>query len=298
MNILQAIRRKREIKSRIKQAPHLFFSLDFDGTLAPIVDRPERAVLPGATRNTLTELRDTSDITVAIVSGRSLKDISARLGIEGFIYSGNHGLEISGPGVQFLHPQAAALRAVLAEITERVALRATSLPGVEVEAKQLSTSVHFRRASAFARRELLYILRESPLSQEAPFVVHEGKKVYEIRPRVSWNKGEALRWIRDHLLLSKALPIVLGDDLTDEDAFGAFDDAISVCVAPRHETSASYTLADTGEVRVFLAAIAAMWRRRPEAADPHGSSSKPSEPRMFSPAPSPAETSKNCEGTQ
>jgi trehalose 6-phosphate phosphatase len=244
-----------ELISQVVRAQHLLFSLDFDGTLAPIVDRPDQAVLPAVTGAVLRALEQVAGVTVSIISGRSLVDIKSRVGIDGLIYSGNHGLEIEGPGIRFVHPRALALGESLRRITEEVASAASSLDGVEIEWKHLTASLHYRRASAFVRRELMEILRESRLGRDRRFMVREGKKVYDLRPRIAWNKGDAVRLIQGRLQLRDALVVVAGDDMTDEDAFEAFDDSVTICVAPRHQTAAHYTVASCEEFREFLAAV-------------------------------------------
>jgi trehalose 6-phosphate phosphatase len=251
-----------KLRSRIAQAPRLLFGLDFDGTLAPIVDCPNKAVMPAATREVLWKLHRLPGVTVSIVSGRSLNDITSRVGIDGLIYSGNHGLEIEGSGLRFAHPRALALTGALRSIMEEVAVKTSSLDGVEIEWKQLTASVHYRRASVFARRDVLGILRASRLADDSRFVVREGKKVYDVRPQVFWNKADAMRWIRDRKNLHNALVILAGDDSTDEDAFNAFDDAISLCVAPQGQTAATHTLASVEELRDFLASVADLSARR------------------------------------
>jgi trehalose 6-phosphate phosphatase len=245
-----------ELRGQVAQAPHLLFSLDFDGTLAPIVERPDQAVLPGASGEILRKLNRNPSVTLSIVSGRSLADIKSRVGISGLIYSGNHGLEIEGPGIRFVHPLGLALRDRLRCIVQEVASAAAFLDGVEIEWKQLTTSVHYRRASAFTRRELVEILRDSRLAQDRRFIVREGKKVYDIRPRVLWSKGDAVRLIQERQNLRDALVILAGDDSTDEDAFSAYGDAVTICVAPRHETCARYTVESCEEFCDVLAAIA------------------------------------------
>jgi trehalose 6-phosphate phosphatase len=242
-----------ELISQVAQVQHLLFSLDFDGTLAPIVDCPDQAGLPAATGTVLRALRQSPGVTVSIISGRSLGDIKSRVGIDGLIYSGNHGLEIEGPGIRFVHPHALALGESLQRITEEVATAASSLDGVEIEWKHLTASVHYRRASAFVRRELVEILRDSPLGRDRRFMVREGKKVYDLRPRIAWTKGDAVRLIKERLRLRDARVVLAGDDSTDEDAFEAFENALSICVAPRHQTAARYTLASCEELRAFLA---------------------------------------------
>lgn len=243
------------LTSQVAQTQHLLFSLDFDGTLAPIVDRPDDAILPGPTAEVLRELFQVPGVTVSIVSGRSLDDIRSRVGIDGLIYSGNHGLEIEGPGIRFVHSQAIALGELLRPITEQVARAASSLDGIEVEWKHLTVSIHYRRASVFARRKLVEIMRKSPLGRDPRFIVREGKKVYEIRPRISWNKSDAIRLIQKRRNLGDALLVLAGDDATDEDAFSAFDDAITICIAPRQKTAARHALGSSDELRDFLSAM-------------------------------------------
>ena len=104
----------REIRGRILDAPRLTLFLDFDGTLAPIVDDPADAHLDERTREVLEALSQRDGILVAIVSGRSVSDLWMRLGLERAIYAGNHGLEIRGPGLRFTEPLAAASRATSA----------------------------------------------------------------------------------------------------------------------------------------------------------------------------------------
>ena len=100
-----------QLGERLARAESVLLCLDFDGTLAPIVDEPMLAMLPAAMRQTLNELAALENVTIAIVSGRALGDVKGRVGMPGLIYAGNHGLEIEGPGLSFEHPVAAGLKA-------------------------------------------------------------------------------------------------------------------------------------------------------------------------------------------
>jgi len=236
--------------------------LDFDGTLAPIVPRPALAELPNPTREVLNELAALPAVTIAIVSGRALRDVKKRIGIPGLIYAGNHGLEIEGKGLAFEHPAAVELSFAVRAVTGWISACAGDFPGIEIESKGLTTSVHYRRASRPIQVALESSLR-SFIPPDAPSIeIREGKMVHEIRPRVPWDKGHAVVWIRDQLGKSGALPIVVGDDTTDENAFTAFDDAITICVDPRTPTAASYRLASPVDVREFLAWVARIWADR------------------------------------
>src|SRR5512136_1712995 len=102
-----------EISERIKTADQILLLTDFDGTLSPIVGRPEEAVLPGDTRRVLETLAGHARVGVAVISGRALGDIKNRVGIQGITYAGNHGIEIEGPWIKFVYPPAEAMRPVM-----------------------------------------------------------------------------------------------------------------------------------------------------------------------------------------
>src|SRR5437762_705241 len=90
-----------EVAGRLAQAPGLFLSADFDGTLCPLSERPDGAVLPLGTRRALAELAECDHVAVAIIGGRTQRDLEARVNLPGLVYAGNLGLEISGPGLSF-----------------------------------------------------------------------------------------------------------------------------------------------------------------------------------------------------
>lgn len=241
-----------EISRRLNTAPHILLFLDFDGTLAPIVEQPEMAHLPPETKELLVRLSQESKMTVAIISGRAFADIRARVGIPSLIYAGNHGLEICGPGFHFIHSKAAAHQETLRQLSEHLAARLRHLAGVEVEPKGLTTSIHYRRAAPAVVPQVVEIVKEAVSNQYRLFRLTTGKMVYEIRPRVDWHKGAAARWIRDRLGDHQPLAIYLGDDETDENAFVELQQELTVKVGPAMLTLAHYHLADTDEVRQFL----------------------------------------------
>ena len=251
-----------EVKARIDRAGSLLLFLDFDGTLAPIVEEPMLAVLPAATRQVLEALAAHETITIAIVSGRSLGDVKGRVGLPALIYAGNHGLEIEGRGLAYEHPKALVLKAAVREITERIAEHTASLEGIEIESKGLTSSIHYRRAARSAQIHLEALLRDIVKTDDPNIEIREGKMVHEIRPRVDWDKGTAVNWIRQQLDQPDVLPIVVGDDITDENAFVAFDDAITICVDPRRSTTASYRVESPDQVKDFLEWLACTWDKR------------------------------------
>jgi alpha,alpha-trehalase len=229
--------------------------LDYDGTLSPIVERPEDAVLAEATREVLR--RVAGRYPVAIVSGRDLEDVRKRVGLEDVHYAGCHGFEIAGPLASRVHGAAAAAAPQLGAAADMVAHDTRGIPGVQLERKRFTLAVHYRRAREAdvpAVREAV----ERAQARHPALRVTEGKKVFELQPDVDWDKGRAVLWLIETLRLQDALPVYIGDDVTDEDAFRALA-ARGVGIAVQETaqpTAANYTLRDPGEVRALLASLA------------------------------------------
>jgi trehalose-phosphatase len=125
-----------------------------------------------------------------------------------------------------------------------------------VEDKGLSATVHVRQTPTVFQGRVRRIVEESAAGHRLLFHVTRGDMVYEIRPRVNWNKGAALRWIQQRLGMRDMAVVYLGDDDTDEDAFGALPNEITVRVGNAPATLANYRLANPDEVAVFLARMA------------------------------------------
>lgn len=241
-----------EIGNRLRTASHVFLFLDFDGTLTPIVERPEMARLSPEIKDMLFRLSQRNNITVVVISGRALDDIQALVGVDHLIYAGNHGMQINGQGLRFVEPTAISHRAVLQRLSEDLAASFRHIDGVEVENKGLTTSIHFRRAAEVDWNTIEQIVRVAVAAENHRFLLTTGKMVYEIRPRVNWNKGSAIRWIREQLAKRNALSICLGDDVTDEDAFAAIPESITVKVGSSGTTAARYYITSPREVQEFL----------------------------------------------
>jgi trehalose 6-phosphate phosphatase len=247
-----------EIAARIDRAGRIVLGLDFDGTLTPIRPRPDDAVLSDTVRDLVRRLALVPRVTVVIVSGRNLAEVSARVGLPGLIYAGNHGMEIRGPGLSFIEPTADALIGPLEEHTRKLKERLAAVPGALVEPKGLTTSVHDRNVPDDFRDQLVAIVREVVAGDPDRFVLTSGHRVWEVRPAVSWHKGQALLWVLDHLedggdATADRLVFHLGDDRTDEDAFASLPDGVTVKVGPPDApTRARYRLDDPSSVEQFL----------------------------------------------
>ncbi len=243
-----------EIAARIDESGWIIVGLDFDGTLTPLRPRPEDVTLAEPARALLARLAGFERVTVMIVSGRSLEDLTCKAGLPGLIYAGNHGLEITGPGLRFVEPAAAAMVQALEGVTADLRTRLANLPGALVEPKGLTTSIHYRSVAPEQWDDLARIVHEAVGDDSTRFVLTSGHCVWEIRPRVSWNKGHALDWtIRQLGDGAERLVFYLGDDQTDEDAFAVLPHAITVKVGmPETLTQAHYWLPDPDSVQVFL----------------------------------------------
>ena len=258
---------RRALEPRLRAAPALLLFLDFDGTLAPIAEAPEQARLPAGTRDLLRALAARPDVIVCIVSGRSLADVQKRVGVEGIVSCGDHGLEIEGRGLRFRHPVAVRLREALEALNRDVIEGTGGFEGVQVEPKALTTSIHYRRAAPGIRDRLESVVRGLVSGEESDFRVTEGKMVFEIRPRVDWHKGRAVTLVHDRLAVPGGLAVVVGDDRTDEDAFAAVRDSITIRVGPAESTCARFQLADPERVAEWLAWLLRI-REGPVAAPP------------------------------
>lgn len=255
------------IAGQVARAHSLLIGLDFDGTLTPIAEHPDLPVLPPPLRPLLQALAAHERVQVAIVSGRALHDLQARVGIEGLIYAGNHGLEMVGPGVQYVHPDAVAAIDVLHQLANRLRQRLAAVSHALVEDKGLTLSIHYRQVDPAAIDAVGDAVREVVAGYAERVRLTRGSMVHEIRPRVAWHKGSALRWLRDRLG-GDVLPMVLGDDQTDEDAFRAFPEGVTVRVNAVVGTAARYLLADTHEVATYLERLEALLSRHRIARGP------------------------------
>jgi trehalose 6-phosphate phosphatase len=246
-----------EIEGRLAgRRPAVF--LDYDGTLSPIVARPDLAVLTPEMRDTVRRLAKACP--TAIVSGRALADVAALVGIEELHYAGNHGFELRGPGdAAARHDKGREFLAAIDGFARRIEPEIRAVPGAFVENKGYSLSVHYRQAAEDRAPEMEAAV-DRLLGDFPELRKHLGKKVFEIRPRIDWDKGKAVLWLLEALKLDgpDVLPIYLGDDVTDEDAFRALSGrGLGILVADAPTLSAAdYSLRDVGEVRRFLDGLA------------------------------------------
>ncbi len=264
-----------EIVRRLAGARLALF-LDYDGTLAPIAPTPELATLPEATREAL--LRAAARFPVAILSGRGRDDVAAKVGLPGLVYAGSHGFDIAGIADIADIAEDGLRHEVGPEIPEAIEAAAARLgedlagvPGVRIEPKRFALSVHYRLAPEERLPEIERAV-DAALAAHPTLKKGLGKKLFELRPALDWDKGKALLWILDQWGLDRPgaepnlpglVPLYVGDDITDEDAFRALRGrGVGIVVAqdselPR-ETAAAYSLRDPEAVRELLDRLAAL----------------------------------------
>jgi trehalose-phosphatase len=228
--------------------------LDYDGTLTPIVARPEAAVLDPAMREIVRRLA--GEVKVAVISGRDLADVRERVGLSELIYAGSHGFDIAGPGgLRKENEEAQACLPVLDGAEKALREKLASIPGAQVERKKYSVAVHYRNVAEEREAEVGDVVET--IAKEHPKLRRSGgKKVYELQPGIDWHKGRAVLWLLETLGLngSDVLPLYVGDDLTDEDAFlGLQGRGVGIVVRDEARPSAAlYALENPEEVGKFL----------------------------------------------
>lgn len=230
------------------------FFLDYDGTLTPIVSQPEDAVLSEAMRDVLRRLAELC--TVAVVSGRDRSDVQPLVALPNLTYAGSHGFDIEGPGgLRMEHEGGREALPDLEEAERQLEERLADVEGARVERKRFAIATHYRNVADSDVERVRSAVEEVDAGHET-LRLSGGKKVFELRPDIDWDKGRAVFWLIDALGIdeSEALPFYLGDDVTDEDAFRALaGHGIGIVVGqPGHPTAATFALQDTDEVRRFL----------------------------------------------
>lgn len=236
-----------EIGARLRGRPPLLF-LDYDGTLTPIVDSPERALLPAAMRRILTLLL--AHFPVAVVTGRSLSEIKEKVAVPGIWYAGNHGAEIEMGQTRLpvLRPpvRPGRMRELVRTLTEALA----PIPGVRVEDKGFTASVHYRAVAPCDLERFFHGVWRVAEEAAAGWVFAQGKKVIEIRPESAPTKADAVNRI-----LRKAggdhCPIYIGDDAGDAGAFEAVRGK-GIGIAVGGSPTAAFSLRSQGEVEKLL----------------------------------------------
>jgi len=236
--------------------------LDYDGTLAPIVSIPHKARMSKGMKNVLRRLSENKNCRIAIISGRSLNNLKNRVGLQNITYAGCHGFELEGTALGKQHLVSSRWRGFLRQLYGDLRRNLCRVKGTLVEYKGISISVHYRLVSRknlpFVHRVLEDLTRKHTALNDLQII--PAKKVIEIMPPARWDKGKCVSRIISNLkpgrLYRKFIPVYIGDDVTDEDAFKVLrNKGLTVFVGKPGRTAAKYYLQDTGEVLRFLQRI-------------------------------------------
>lgn len=236
-----------EIARRVRKAEHVALLLDFDGTLAELRPFPSQVRLPKQARHALSRLAGCPRVNVAIISGRTLKDLRSKAGVPGVQCLGLHGWEQDGsPRILSKTILRQIKRARIAEVRQ---LR--GLPGVWVEDKKAGFAVHFRAASSAVTRRLRKAFQIALKPYLMDVRVIRGEKTWEVLPCAVSGKGAAAKRLLAGLPRF-TLPICVGDDTTDEEAFKELGEGITVRVGRPNRTRARFWLRNPNEIYRFL----------------------------------------------
>ena len=233
---------------------HPLVLLDYDGTLTPIVSDPDKAILSDRMRSLLKAL--SRHVTVAIVSGRDLTNIKNLVQLNELIYAGSHGFEIEAPDGAKMELKSAREKLEDLEKAEQcIRSQLQSVPGILFERKRYAFAIHYRNVSEVETEEVRKTLVQISGSFSS-LKLTSGKKVFEFRPGVNWDKGMAVNWIIERICGNKheSVPVYIGDDITDEDAFRAIKGTGTGILVGNHgsKSYADYSLEDTEQVYLFL----------------------------------------------
>jgi trehalose 6-phosphate phosphatase len=236
-----------EILRKMREARSVAFFLDYDGTISPRAPRPEQAVMAVGASPSLERLALQPGAWTAIISGRRRGDIERRIHVRGIRYLGLYGWETEE---KLRIPRAAA--DALRRAHELVTLSLAREPGLWIEDKGVSFTVHFGDASAAKCRRALEIVRRTIRNlQPRPSLSRNSINV-EVLPAGWGNKGGAVKRELRRPEMRKALPVYFGDDLSDEPAFQAARSGITVRVGDARRTLARYWVRDTAEAAKAL----------------------------------------------
>ncbi len=243
-------------KSVLHTDKKMVFFLDYDGTLTPIVDSPELAVITKDMKQTVEALSKIH--TVAIVSGRMREDVQNLVGIPGLFYAGSHGFDIKGPGgFTMIHPVAEKTIPLVSEIIEQLKDKLQHIEGALVEEKKFSVAAHYRKVKNQKDLKFIEETVNSIIQKYDELRLLKGKKVYEILPNIDWDKGKAIRWIMNALEIpwQTTSAFYIGDDTTDEYAFRTIitrGTAMMVTDEPLKPSTADFQLNSPKEVKKFF----------------------------------------------
>lgn len=250
-----------QINKNILKSRSIFLFLDYDGTLVSFKDRPTDVTTPRKVKNIINKLIKNPKMMVIIVTGRSLIDIKKLMNMNGLSFIALHGLQIeTTSGFQFFWEQADQARLLIKRIKEHMILGLEKEKGAFIEDKELTVVLHYRLLPTNRIQNILHKFKEVVNCYDTNKILEiiHGNKVIEARPK-GWNKGKAIEmFLTQHAEKQDVLPIYIGDDVTDEDAFeflGKKGISIYVSNLSKRKTAAQYWVKNPDDVFFFLQSL-------------------------------------------
>ncbi len=237
-------------------AERIFLFLDLDGTLVEIAPTPQDVTLNPARRRCLENLSTKPGCMIAVVSGRGLEEVQKLIGLPTLFYAGLHGVVIATPqGKKITCPVSWALLDALQALRNAFYVSFSHVPGIFLEDKVLTLALHYRLAKGKRASEVTGKFLQTAAEHRArgaPIEILQGKKVIEVKP-AGTHKGKAVTCLLERYGKG-ALPIYVGDDVTDEAAFESLRHrGIGILVAESPKpTAAAYYLHNPREVYAFV----------------------------------------------
>ncbi|WP_286952829.1 MULTISPECIES: trehalose-phosphatase [Aminobacterium] len=241
------------------QNSSLFITLDYDGTLAPIVDRPELTVFSSEMKHALKKLA--MRFPVAVISGRDLKEIKDLIKLDIVVFAGSHGFDILSPHGEISYQVGKEYLPILDRAQKFLEEKFKDIEGALLERKKFSLALHYRLVPSDRVKEVEFLV-DRVLAREPKLKKGLGKMVLELKPNLDWDKGKAIIWLVKAIGLNieRTLLLYIGDDITDEDAFKAIrHTGLGIVVKDgekERKSLAEYSLENTLEVRDFLEKLA------------------------------------------
>ncbi|XP_010477481.1 PREDICTED: probable trehalose-phosphate phosphatase C [Camelina sativa] len=253
------------------QGKKIIMFLDYDGTLSRITEDHDKAYITDEMRDVVKEVA--LHFKTAIISGRSTDKVQSFVKLAGIHYAGSHGMDIKGPtntdesNQEVMFQPASDYLPMINEVVNVLKEKTKCIPGATVEHNKFCLSVHFRRVDEKGWAALAEQVRLVLIDYPKLRLTH-GKKVLELRPSIKWDKGKALEFLLNSLGLAESedvLPVYIGDDRTDEDAFKVLCErgqGFGIVVSKTmKETYASYSLKDPSQVKEFLERLV-KWKKQ------------------------------------
>lgn len=257
MRYLDAAISKTIIK-KIKRCSNVLLLLDYDGTLTPIVSKPQDAQIKSSTQSILKTLTKNLRFSVGIITGRSIEQMKRFLSLDNVLIAGTHGLELWGPNVKDRYNHALKFKKKMRKLKTNLKPLERKFAGSCVEDKKISIAYHYRltNPALHSKIDMEFFKLTFPWIKKGEIKILEIKKGWEILPPIPWNKGKAVQWLLSHRH-KNTFPLFIGDDVTDETAFKAVNSkGISIRVGRKKDSAAKYFVKSTREVAGLLGALA------------------------------------------